>query len=179
MCFYPRHPRGWRLATVLSLSGTALRFYPRHPRGWRPALASILQESLKFLSTPPSRVATRCTQPCTLHFYVSIHATLAGGDAVQPFHNVLRADVSIHATLAGGDFLSQDCRAGLTGFYPRHPRGWRHTAEHRRAVRYTFLSTPPSRVATALRCQAAEHLLSFYPRHPRGWRLGQSSSAGG
>ena len=35
---------------------------------------------------------------------VSIHATLAGGDAVLD-GEIVEQDVSIHATLAGGDFF--------------------------------------------------------------------------
>ena len=34
-----------------------------------------------FLSTPPSRVATENPKAIKFHFEVSIHATLAGGDA--------------------------------------------------------------------------------------------------
>ena len=33
-------------------------FYPRHPRGWRLAEDKGRLEEIKFLSTPPSRVAT-------------------------------------------------------------------------------------------------------------------------
>ena len=60
-CFYPRHPRGWRLffsrsgfhrgivsihATLaggdsaeIPLNGSISSFYPRHPRGWRLSCA--------------------------------------------------------------------------------------------------------------------------------------------
>ena len=129
------------------------RFYPRHPRGWRPhnvtvefqATAVSIHATLaggdtgsstncvcirKFLSTPPSRVATELshtTRRFSLCFYprhprgwrrysrddgkaymmVSIHATLAGGDFDKPLiDNDLKA-VSIHATLAGGDTMSR------------------------------------------------------------------------
>ena len=105
----------------------AQSFYPRHPRGWRLQEAlDLVEPIIAFLSTPPSRVATR--RPCyyrALSGGVSIHATLAGGDSIRElsrrmrpsflstppsrvatlflcYHAVL-ADVSIHATLAGGD----------------------------------------------------------------------------
>ena len=55
--FYPRHPRGWRRKE----SGTPQAgqcFYPRHPRGWRPRELQSRVVKEKFLSTPPSRVAT-------------------------------------------------------------------------------------------------------------------------
>ena len=58
-CFYPRHPRGWRLRATRSLNPLGLRFYPRHPRGWRLYDAAGLITGYEFLSTPPSRVATR------------------------------------------------------------------------------------------------------------------------
>ena len=59
---------------------------------------------------------------------VSIHATLAGGDRRLDDYPIIYK-VSIHATLAGGD-------AGL--------RYWKGAG-------MTFLSTPPSRVATQRR----------------------------
>ena len=103
---------------------------------------------LAFLSTPPSRVATRPGQRQSIPLGVSIHATLAGGDpfvegrwfvfyssfyprhprgwrrfavASRPFFGV----VSIHATLAGGDNVQPSQPAFCIRFYPRHPRGWR------------------------------------------------------
>ena len=78
-------------------------FYPRHPRGWRrevpgrvlhPGRISIHatlaggdllipkedKATIKFLSTPPSRVATLLELGVLLVGDISIHATLAGGD---------------------------------------------------------------------------------------------------
>ena len=125
ICFYPRHPRGWRrnslfgnrsvnvflstppsrVATkkLIRLPTSLSGFYPRHPRGWRRQRAA----------------SGRCV--CL----VSIHATLAGGDAgTKTFLKCSEAflstppsrvatgkqytiigitHVSIHATLAGGD----------------------------------------------------------------------------
>ena len=59
--------------------------------------------SLRFLSTPPSRVATHRPR---LHLGIrrfSIHATLAGGDKPPQKRNAAWRNFSIHATLAGGD----------------------------------------------------------------------------
>ena len=56
----------------------------------------------KFLSTPPSRVATCVGGGYPDHGAVSIHATLAGGDG-QDINKLADVIVSIHATLAGGD----------------------------------------------------------------------------
>ena len=44
--------------------------------------------------------------------------------------------------------------ATLTGFYPRHPRGWRLLKRIKQELDDLFLSTPPSRVATSVRCKA-------------------------
>ena len=104
-CFYPRHPRGWRPSsrwawgspTRVSIhatlaGGDGLPASGSNGRGW-------------FLSTPPSRVATRVfvnTPPCNL-------------------------EVSIHATLAGGDHGNPGRVCWDAGFYPRHPRGWRRS----------------------------------------------------
>ena len=128
------------------------RFYPRHPRGWRRT---------SIIKTVDLR-------------YVSIHATLAGGDcrgvkvaahlaSFYPRHprgwrlwpvlkESIDKDVSIHATLAGGDRGWQGWRAVPNRFYPRHPRGWRHTQDEiQDRIAEKFLSTPPSRVATVVR----------------------------
>ena len=61
-----------------------------------------------------------------LQFKVSIHATLAGGDATWSPPPIAQQEVSIHATLAGGDGA---------GFGIKYAQS-------------KFLSTPPSRVAT-------------------------------
>ena len=122
-------------------------FYPRHPRGWRRA-----NHRGSFVTG-----------------HVSIHATLAGGDAAaqrttrvhKAFlstppsrvatmgaqYGVNKTEVSIHATLAGGDHHSMADSRNSFCFYPRHPRGWRRFLQDRNA---------------SLQC--------FYPRHPRGWR---------
>ena len=146
--FYPRHPRGWRRRPPCSRCLRRLCFYPRHPRGWRPrsrrspaccctvsihatlaggdrGRTTTCLLSLQFLSTPPSRVATLVKGGADELVAVSIHATLAGGD--WPRRRTMDSDerVSIHATLAGGDTRSGAAWQSKSGFYPRHPRGWR------------------------------------------------------
>ena len=146
-------------------------FYPRHPRGWRP-----------------SRTAPRAGSR-----WVSIHATLAGGDSstviLGCYTSVFLSTPPSRVATAG------PCQAHRRHprFYPRHPRGWRptlrraiikilHVSIHAtlaggdQALRLTmsmlslFLSTPPSRVATTRSlCRLIFHS-GFYPRHPRGWR---------
>ena len=151
-----------------------------------------------FLSTPPSRVATHHSASGGIDLVVSIHATLAGGDMVficMSFQTLLflstpPSRVATYPALAAG--------IPVTGFYPRHPRGWRplraapHVCEYCVSIHATlaggdavkgfqlrrlnvFLSTPPSRVATF--CIQVQSLcfLCFYPRHPRGWRQNPAS----
>ena len=58
VCFYPRHPCGWRRRKPATPPKNADSFYPRHPCGWRLILSVMLPQ-----------VAA-----------VSIHATRVGGD---------------------------------------------------------------------------------------------------
>ena len=149
-------------------------FYPRHPRGWRRGRTSARRLTQWFLSTPPSRVATRCHDVLFRFLGVSIHATLAGGDpppagggprrqlAVKARQGQFLSTppsrvatevgdvvdksiiVSIHATLAGGDGFLSPLVTG--------PR--------------LFLSTPPSRVATLARPQAGVSPYMFLSTPP-------------
>ena len=95
--------------------------------------------------------------------------------------------------LAGDDVRQRSEERRRYRFYPRHPRGWRLHSFASAAVAPSFLSTPPSRVATDQfggECHYNKWFLStppsrvatatsgavplfvccFYPRHPRGWR---------
>ena len=146
-----------------------------------------------FLSTPPSRVATlfgvvKHTPP-----YVSIHATLAGGDDrlgvdAEAEAMFLSTPPSRVATTLGGDYIwhlklflstppsrvatcyTGDFRSRRTRFYPRHPRGWRRAgnARHHRAGDVSIHATLAGGDTRAY----IEYVggKCFYPRHPRGWR---------
>ena len=122
-------------------------FYPRHPRGWRLALVDFLIIPMAFLSTPPSRVATLygLIAVICISFLSTPPSRVATSTARSKFPNTLRfyprhprgwrlhvdvlsfgfVSVSIHATLAGGDGLRPSSETISTSFYPRHPRGWR------------------------------------------------------
>ena len=63
----------------------------------------VIPDADKFLSTPPSRVATYRLYLAGWAVHVSIHATLAGGDMWKGRGSRDETSVSIHATLAGGD----------------------------------------------------------------------------
>ena len=147
--FYPRHPRGWRLHSLLHLHScfrvsihATLAGGDRQHRHSPPADSS-------FLSTPPSRVATGMRVGYSRDDGVSIHATLAGGDDCVYDVGIRRNIVSIHATLAGGDSERVSTEVVSNRFYPRHPRGWRLRCRVLVNAIVKFLSTPPSRVATA------------------------------
>ena len=122
-----------------------------------------------FLSTPSARRATCNTVRLLRMLFISIHALREEGDRCARLA-LWMAD----------------------NFYPRPPRGGRHTASAMSQQRRRFLSTPSARRATVLlqrartetpisihalreegdavgaRCPAA--LQHFYPRPPRGGR---------
>ena len=170
-CFYPRHPRGWRLSKSLIPAEDWICFYPRHPRGWRPFGEEFVVAPEVFLSTPPSRVATgnsgrfgfsdksfyprhprgwrlQHRDDSGIFFLVSIHATLAGGDSAIPS---LLASLQMFLSTPPSRVATvrmSTLRSAIWSFYPRHPRGWRLALVDFLIVSLAFLSTPPSRVAT-------------------------------
>ena len=213
--FYPRHPRGWRLvplrngkkAQSVSIHATLaggdtrtvprllnnMRFYPRHPRGWRLAGRHLGRHGQMFLSTPPSRVATR-TAGRPRHKYESFYPRHPRGwRLTDEQYEVIIGDVSIHATLAGGDSASCALFLQCTKFLSTPPSRVATSAGYSMGLSVDkFLSTPPSRVATSKFCYTSpsQHVSihatlaggderrppglplqsRFYPRHPRGWR---------
>ena len=84
-----------------------------------------LDETAEFLSTPSARRATRQRRIRGVHKTISIHALREEGDA-YPAYNTRHQH----------------------NFYPRPPRGGRHSAVHRIALPAEFLSTPSARRAT-------------------------------
>ena len=59
--FYPRPPRGGRLALLIGIP-VIKDFYPRPPRGGRLSMPLSLSARRKFLSTPSARRATSHTR---------------------------------------------------------------------------------------------------------------------
>ncbi len=147
-------------------------FYPRPPRGGRPKFLPVLLPAVKFLSTPSARRATRnCGHALTslLYFYPR---PPRGGRHV--FHVAVYKDlgISIHALREEGDWLNGGywdneevflstpsarratrsqpaASAPRENFYPRPPRGGRHSASNSSTIAVIFLSTPSARRATA------------------------------
>ena len=170
-CFYPRHPRGWRpLEQMGAQYGVNVSIHATLAGGdWCEAAEA--RHNGMFLSTPPSRVATRTTRAPLQGRFLFL--------STPPSRVATQVDIR----KAKGD----------ASFYPRHPRGWRRAyvfsylprplvsihatlaggdAQGRRPgrTRKVFLSTPPSRVATLGGGNQSEMFSCFYPRHPRGWR---------
>ena len=154
----------------LHRAGRAGDFYPRPPRGGRHGYEEQTSYDKIFLSTPSARRAT-----------------------IAPSHNGKISDISIHALREEGDAEYGMDGADRHHFYPRPPRGGRHTdasmvfdadmisihalreegdqpTSCRKAKLSRFLSTPSARRATShppwCRCSVAD----FYPRPPRGGR---------
>ena len=135
---------------------------------------------VSFLSTPPSRVAT-----------------LVGKDEIHAEYKFLSTPPSRVATSVCVDTVTQRtsfyprhprgwrrrcrwcCPHVTTSFYPRHPRGWRLTLLWDNNTYGTFLSTPPSRVATC--CAPARRTqknVSIHATLAGGDPLGKNSDRG-
>ena len=123
-------------------------FYPRHPRGWRRRVTQMPSTRSVFLSTPPSRVATR---------YINVTAEFLCLFLSTPPSRVATVN-AVNGVLAVHKFLSTPPSRVAT-FIQQNAR-----------VLYSFLSTPPSRVATHIQAVPSGRVQCFYPRHPRGWR---------
>ena len=169
--FYPRHPRGWRRvgagvyhqAGFVSIHATLAGGDDK----WRAKLYSLVT----FLSTPPSRVATgpgRKDSARDRGFYPRHPRGWRQHARDRVFH---RQFVSIHATLAGGDVVSWFVALSTSWFLSTPPSRVATAGTQQTIDMLTkFLSTPPSRVATGFPQPPSASGLSFYPRHPRGWR---------
>ena len=100
--FYPRPPRGGRLAggyrqrqlaeflstpsarratrCAKKLPPCPVDFYPRPPRGGRRSVRAPRETAERFLSTPSARRATLSTILLSYQFLISIHALREEGD---------------------------------------------------------------------------------------------------
>ena len=122
-------------------------FYPRPPRGGRQTNMAATAAVKTFLSTPSARRATphACTQGLSLQ--ISIHALREEGDATSG---------GISSTLMyfyprpprGGRHSAFSTMHQTFYFYPRPPRGGRRGFCRGRRLGFQFLSTPSARRAT-------------------------------
>ena len=107
---------------------------------------SKYKNTTKFLSTPSARRATDQAVCFAQTLEISIHALREEGDHSKPIQD------------------RQD-----RNFYPRPPRGGRHTGRYKLTPTKQFLSTPSARRATEW-AKNLGILKDFYPRPPRGGR---------
>ena len=124
--FYPRPPRGGRLARLWLMQPSWTNFYPRPPRGGRRGKYKDMIAARIFLSTPSARRATVTSSKCrraVSYFYprpprggrpgtFTRTATAGsdfyprpprGGRREQNFLRVRPLDISIHALREEGD----------------------------------------------------------------------------
>ena len=130
-CFYPRHPRGWRLHFIKLNTAIANGSIHATLAGGDMTIDSFFFLNRRmFLSTPPSRVATaHKINAMWARVFLSTPPSRVATYAKAAVFSTSKG-VSIHATLAGGDDKAY--------------------ADKELAI--LFLSTPPSRVATRLEC---------------------------
>ena len=146
-------------------------FYPRPPRGGRLAVPWPFWRAARFLSTPSARRATlfRRFAEEDIDLFLSTpsarRATPDLGGGIQDL------TISIHALREEGDSHRQPLMAPSSYFYPRPPRGGRQRGAHYAKRRIEFLSPPSARRATRLPLRHKGEQIYFYPRPPRGGRL--------
>ena len=123
----------------------------------------------RFLSTPSARRATSDDGS-----YLTLDSFLSTPSARRATCNTVRLlrmlFISIHALREEGDRCARLALWMADNFYPRPPRGGRHTASAMSQQRRRFLSTPSARRATSLKRFQKAPLRDFYPRPPRGGR---------
>ena len=135
-------------------------------------IARTPKNSIKFLSTPSARRATRAALPLWSRPPYFYPRPPRGGRLV----------LYVGGNWDNGSFLStpsarratrriSSTRRRLPYFYPRPPRGGRHGAVDDPKDITTFLSTPSARRATTARAPTLPPTPNFYPRPPRGGRL--------
>ena len=145
--FYPRPPRGGRLAVPgvgadpLRISIHALReegdfsfstistmssyFYPRPPRGGRRTAYKYSCGSFPFLSTPSARRATRFRSWALASRSNFYPRPPRGGRHLLLQHQHPERQISIHALREEGDCSDTVHHRCCRYFYPRPPRGGR------------------------------------------------------
>ena len=145
--FYPRPPRGGRLAGKV-IRHIPANFYPRPPRGGRPTRAHTRTRPADFYPRPP-----RGGRPAWYSWKkhsstISIHALREEGDCRRLAHHEPHR-ISIHALREEGDTSPYGWMPiEKSNFYPRPPRGGRPWSDQRVPPENGFLSTPSARRAT-------------------------------
>ena len=151
----------------------ATYFYPRSPRGERLATTDSVTTGYQiFLSTLPARGATRRAFAYEIHhthFYPrSPRGERRGGGTCREHTR----HISIHAPREGSDSSTTLIDWGKTHFYPRSPRGERLSLYEDTGLEPEDFY-PRSPRGERRCCSISFFLLFqyFYPRSPRGERL--------
>ena len=174
--FYPRPPRGGRPSTWLSTILAQQYFYPRPPRGGRPAEAAlpapIVVISIHALREEGDETSgTKTSTPAGFLSTPSARRATAHRGRRQ-----IPESISIHALREEGDPAHAEDKADSLYFYPRPPRGGRHTVVRPHGLHLQFLSTPSARRATPKIVSPLSQNANFYPRPPRGGRQSNAKS---
>ena len=134
-----------------------------------PCLTASYRWSGQFLSTPSARRATSIIdQPDEVQEFLSTPSARRATHIVIELRQ--RRQISIHALREEGDVSIGRGSPPTLNFYPRPPRGGRHTCASLVPTSRPFLSTPSARRATGLLIAPTRCLCNFYPRPPRGGR---------
>ena len=146
-------------------------FYPRPPRGGRPAEAAlpapIVVISIHALREEGDETSgTKTSTPAGFLSTPSARRATAHRGRRQ-----IPESISIHALREEGDPAHAEDKADSLYFYPRPPRGGRHTVVRPHGLHLQFLSTPSARRATPKIVSPLSQNANFYPRPPRGGRL--------
>ena len=145
-------------------------FYPRPPRGGRLALAAMILTGCGFLSTPSARRATRRGSGSAGSNRISIHALREEGDHPAASHSVAKGGFLSTPSARRATRLGVCQGAAEFHFYPRPPRGGRRGRQIEANVS-NWISIHALREEGDLPLMVFQtpHT-DFYPRPPRGGR---------
>ena len=150
--FNPRTPCGVRHEYQLDAAQNTRHFNPRTPCGVRLTSIDTHLTNVEFQSTHPLRGAT--------------HPGASGSYNLR---------ISIHAPLAGCDAMARVLKFPKNNFNPRTPCGVRLLVDFAISIIQPFQSTHPLRGATRTVCRCGVCVGHFNPRTPCGVRRSNNS----
>ena len=143
-------PSARRATVEATLDGlTQYDFYPRPPRGGRLAFSCFSVVSRGFLSTPSARRATAAAATDGFAEEISIHALREEGDECIIYSGTKQVEFLSTPSARRATKRKTHVPVGTQHFYPRPPRGGRLSGMTILTSRGLFLSTPSARRATA------------------------------
>ena len=146
--FYPRSPRGERLAAKRARKRTTSYFYPRSPRGERRYRRQAAAERQYFYPRSPRGERQQPQSVSEVHKFISTRAPREGSD-IRTRHACVGNAQFLPALPARGATSGQFAFAWEKGnFYPRSPRGERHNRRLWCVLSARFLPALPARGAT-------------------------------